>query len=85
MAALNGLAGMDIIEEKFTEAVESYRTVLRWVEEHKGKIKTDSLQKLHTVTNLAEILEVGKSSGVQPTLRDDQVWSLTQFSSVSSL
>ena len=79
VAALNGLAGMDIIEEKYTEAVESYRTVLRWVEEHKGKIKTDSLQKLHTVTNLAEILEVGKSSGVQPTLRDDQVWSLTQF------
>ena len=44
--------------------------IFRWVEEHKGKIKTDSLQKLHTVTNLAEILE-SKPPDIQPTLRDD--------------
>ena len=44
--------------------------IFRWVEEHKGKIKTDSLQKLHTVTNLAEILE-SKPPDILPTLRDD--------------
>ena len=29
VAALNGLAGLDIIEDKTAEAVENYRTVLR--------------------------------------------------------
>ena len=74
VAALNGLAGVDIIEEKWAEAVEHYRTVLRFVEEHKGKIKTDSLQKLHTITNLAEILEAQQQQQtIQPTLRDGQL------------
>ena len=29
MAALNGLAGLDIIQEKFADAAENYREVLR--------------------------------------------------------
>ena len=44
IASLNGLAGLDIIEEKFVEAVEKYREVLRFTEEYKDKIKTDTLQ-----------------------------------------
>ena len=70
VAALNGLAGLDLIEEKYEDAAEKYREVLRLVEEYKGKIKTDTLQKLHTVTNLAELLEAGHEK-IAPTLRDD--------------
>jgi len=44
ISSLNGLAGLDIIEEKFVEAVEKYREVLRFTEEYKDKIKTDTLQ-----------------------------------------
>ena len=35
-----------------------FREVLRSVTEHE-KIKTDTLQKLHTVTNLSELLAAG--------------------------
>ena len=41
-------------------------------EEHKDRIKTDTLQRLHTVTNLAELLEV-QHPGVVPTLRDGEL------------
>lgn len=50
-------------------AVEKYREVLRLVEEHKSRVKTDTLQRLHTITNLAELLEAGHAD-VAPTLRD---------------
>ena len=48
VSSLNGLAGLDIIEEKYVEAAEKYREVLRIVSEYKGKVKTDTLQQLHT-------------------------------------
>ena len=47
----------------------------RFVDEHKAKVKTDTLQRLHTVVNLAELLE-SKHEGIDPTLRDDQVPAL---------
>ncbi len=72
ISALNGLAGLDIIEEKFLDASEKYREVIRLVDEYKDKIKTDTLQKLHTVTNLAELLEAGHPE-IDPTLRDDKL------------
>ncbi len=71
-SALNGLCGIDMFEEKFEDAAEKYRDALRYVEEYKGKIKTDTLQKLHTVTNLAELLEAGHED-IAPTLRDDSL------------
>ena len=43
----------------------------RTVEEYKDKVKTDSLQRLHTVSNLKELLSAGHES-LAPTLRDDQ-------------
>ena len=49
-----------------------YREVLRIVSEYKGKVKTDTLQQLHTVTNLAELLEAGHE-GIDPTLRDEKL------------
>ena len=52
------------------EAVEKYREVLRSVEEHKDTLHTDSLQQLHAMYNLQEILS-SKPEGVDPTLRDE--------------
>lgn len=68
IASMNGLAGVHIIKEEWPEAVEMYRDVLRSIQEHAG-IKTDSLQQLHVLHNLAEILEAGHQN-IQPTLRD---------------
>ena len=72
IASLNGLAGIDIIQEKWVEAAENYREVMRSVSEHDGKLKTDTLQKLHTVSNLAELLEAGHA-GIAPTMRDTEL------------
>ncbi|XP_045197702.2 E3 ubiquitin-protein ligase SHPRH-like isoform X2 [Mercenaria mercenaria] len=72
VAAMNGEAGLHIINEQFVEAVEKYRDVLRSVEEHKDTLKTDSLQQLHAMYNLHEIL-MSKPEGVDPTLRDHQL------------
>ena len=52
--------------------MERYRDVLRSAEEHKERIKTDTLQRLHTVTNLSELLEADHP-GVAPTLRDSEL------------
>ncbi|XP_019628191.1 PREDICTED: E3 ubiquitin-protein ligase SHPRH-like [Branchiostoma belcheri] len=72
ICALNGLAGIHIIKEEYPEAVEKYREVLRSVQEHEGRLKTDKLQRLHTLHNLARVLQ-RKLPGVAPTLRDDQL------------
>ena len=57
---------------QFVDAVEMYREVLRSVEEHKDRIRTDDLQQLHAMFNLDEILQ-SRPEGVQPTLRDGQL------------
>ncbi|CAL8284691.1 unnamed protein product [Lota lota] len=72
VCALNGLAGIHIIRDEFVEAVEMYREVLRSSEEHKDRLKTDSLQRLHATHNLMELLSA-KHAGIPPTLRDDRL------------
>nr|XP_019953746.1 PREDICTED: E3 ubiquitin-protein ligase SHPRH isoform X3 [Paralichthys olivaceus] len=72
VCALNGLAGIHIIRDEFVEATEMYREVLRSSEEHKGRLKTDSLQRLHATHNLMELLSA-KHRGIPPTLRDDRL------------
>ncbi|XP_026007203.1 E3 ubiquitin-protein ligase SHPRH [Astatotilapia calliptera] len=72
VCALNGLAGIHIIRGEFAEAAEMYREVLRSSEEHKGRLKTDSLQRLHATHNLMELLSA-KHRGIPPTLRDDKL------------
>ncbi|GCB83971.1 hypothetical protein scyTo_0024723, partial [Scyliorhinus torazame] len=57
---------------EFVTAVEYYRDVLRSSEEHKGKLQTDSLQRLHATHNLIELLEA-KHPGILPTLRDHKL------------
>ena len=54
------------------EAVSKYREVLLSAEEQKNKLKTDSLQRLHAMHNLWELLQT-KPEGVAPTTRDDQL------------
>ncbi|EHB10030.1 E3 ubiquitin-protein ligase SHPRH [Heterocephalus glaber] len=72
VCALNGLAGIHIIKGEYALAAELYREVLRSSEEHKGKLKTDSLQRLHATHNLMELL-VAKHPGIPPTLRDSRL------------
>ncbi|NWR19294.1 SHPRH ligase, partial [Emberiza fucata] len=71
VCALNGLAGIHIIKEEYALAAELYREVLRSSEEHKEKLKTDSLQRLHSTHNLMELL--AKHQGIPPTLRDSRL------------
>uniref|UniRef100_A0A8C1FZL9 SNF2 histone linker PHD RING helicase n=1 Tax=Cyprinus carpio TaxID=7962 RepID=A0A8C1FZL9_CYPCA len=72
VCALNGLAGIHIIRGEFVDAAEMYREVLRSSEEHKARLKTDSLQRLHATHNLMELLNA-KHPGIPPTLRDDSL------------
>ncbi|XP_010624938.1 E3 ubiquitin-protein ligase SHPRH isoform X2 [Fukomys damarensis] len=72
VCALNGLAGIHIIKGEYALAAELYREVLRSSEEHKGKLKTDSLQRLHATHNLMELL-IAKHPGIPPTLRDSRL------------
>ncbi|XP_053317035.1 E3 ubiquitin-protein ligase SHPRH [Spea bombifrons] len=72
VCALNGLAGIHIIKGEYPEAVELYREVLRSSEEHKEKLKTDSLQRLHSTHNLMELISA-KHPGIPPTLRDGKL------------
>ncbi|XP_034964698.1 E3 ubiquitin-protein ligase SHPRH isoform X1 [Zootoca vivipara] len=72
VCALNGLAGIHIIKGEYALAADMYREVLRSSEEHKEKLKTDSLQRLHSTHNLMELL-AGKHPGISPTLRDSRL------------
>lgn len=72
VCAFNGLAGIHIIKGEYPMAAELYREVLRSSEEHKEKLKTDSLQRLHSTHNLLELLSA-KHPGIPPTLRDDKL------------
>ena len=57
---------------QYAGAVEEYRQVLRLVEEHKGQVRTDDLQLLHTIHNLQEMLSL-EPQGIGNTLRDSQL------------
>ncbi|XP_076999512.1 E3 ubiquitin-protein ligase SHPRH isoform X1 [Tamandua tetradactyla] len=72
VCALNGLAGIHILKGEPASAADLYREVLRSSEEHKGKFKTDSLQRLHATHNLMELLAAGHP-GIPPTLRDGRL------------
>uniref|UniRef100_T1JC89 RING-type domain-containing protein n=1 Tax=Strigamia maritima TaxID=126957 RepID=T1JC89_STRMM len=72
IAALNGLAGLNIIQEEWVEASENYRDVLRLAAEDMQNVETDKMQRLHALHNLAELLDAGHTD-IPPTLRDDQL------------
>lgn len=41
--------------------------------ELEGTVKTDTMQRIHTLHNLAELLQMAPKGLVPPTLRDDQL------------
>nr|XP_006814870.1 PREDICTED: E3 ubiquitin-protein ligase SHPRH-like [Saccoglossus kowalevskii] len=72
ICALNGIAALHIIKDEHVEAVGKYRDVLRSIEEHKEQLKTDSIQRLHTVYNLHQILKQNHPN-VGHTLRESKL------------
>jgi E3 ubiquitin-protein ligase SHPRH len=75
LSALNGLAGLFLLENNILEAVRTYREVISTIEANHEYIKADKLQQLHTFENLVELLEgPGRNApGIPRTLRDDQL------------
>ncbi|XP_065870034.1 uncharacterized protein [Euphorbia lathyris] len=56
VVALNALAGIAIIEQKFSQAVLLYKEALTLTEEHSNNFRLDPLLNIHINHNLAEIL-----------------------------
>ncbi|XP_058207401.1 uncharacterized protein LOC131320657 isoform X5 [Rhododendron vialii] len=56
VVALNGLAGIAIIKQDFSQAVLLYREALALAEEHRDDFRLDALLNIHIHHNLAEIL-----------------------------
>jgi E3 ubiquitin-protein ligase SHPRH len=51
-SSLNGIAGLKIIQEKYTEAAEFYKRVLHLAKEYTGDICVDSLLQIHALNSL---------------------------------
>ncbi|KAL0019181.1 hypothetical protein WJX77_000293 [Trebouxia sp. C0004] len=78
LGALNGLAALMLLEEGAAQtamAIKTYREALALGEQNKEVIRSDKLQRLHTLHNLALLLKKGMEGlpGVAPTLRDGQL------------
>ncbi|KAL3188009.1 hypothetical protein MRX96_004245 [Rhipicephalus microplus] len=56
VSSMNGIAGIHIIRDERREAADMYREVLWSVKDHSRNIKTDRLQQLHALHNLAQLL-----------------------------
>jgi len=54
LAALNGLAGIEVLTCSYKSAIQIYQQAISSWKQHKD-IKTDSLQRLHTYHNLLEV------------------------------
>lgn len=70
VSATNGLAALHLIRGEHGQAAEKYRDVLRWADELKESLQTDSLQRLHALHNLADVLRTCPEGSIPPTLRD---------------
>ncbi|RZC37273.1 E3 ubiquitin-protein ligase SHPRH [Asbolus verrucosus] len=75
LSSLNGLAGTSLLLQCPDQAIEEYRKVLqlftRFTEEEKvAKLTVDKLQVIHSMHNLAEILDIFPSVADR-TLRDE--------------
>ncbi|XP_054921718.1 E3 ubiquitin-protein ligase SHPRH isoform X2 [Dermacentor andersoni] len=66
VSAMNGIAGIHIIRDERREAADAYREVLWSVKDHSRNIKTDRLQQLHALHNLAQLLDACRTEGVMP-------------------
>ncbi|XP_071455234.1 E3 ubiquitin-protein ligase SHPRH isoform X2 [Hetaerina americana] len=72
VAALNGLAGVHIISGEWSLAEDKYRSILKLADEYKDHLKVDTLQKIHTLHNLAEIVDNGMSATSIPLREEAQ-------------
>ncbi|GAX82125.1 hypothetical protein CEUSTIGMA_g9553.t1 [Chlamydomonas eustigma] len=71
VGSLNGLAGVMLLEGQVEEAVKTYREAVRVIEENKQSVRTDPLQRLHTLHNLNELLtSPDLPPAIPKTLRD---------------
>ncbi|KAF5299240.1 hypothetical protein FQA39_LY02413 [Lamprigera yunnana] len=84
VSSLNGLAGIYLLLQKPQEGIEQYRKVLqlaaRFNAEDKNGVSVDKLQLIHSMYNLAEVIE--NHPPMHPTLRDDTLkqdcWALQE-------
>lgn len=77
LASLNGLAGLLLLQDLRVEAVATYREALQVIGAHRDLVRSDKLQQLHTLHNLAEVLStcVDVVPGLPRTLHDDTLKS----------
>lgn len=71
VSSLNGLAAIYQIEQDFGGAVTIYRRVLSTAEEYKHVSKVDTLQMIHTLHNLSDLLEE-HGAGTHESLRQQK-------------
>ncbi|XP_023551403.1 E3 ubiquitin-protein ligase SHPRH isoform X2 [Cucurbita pepo subsp. pepo] len=69
VVALNALAGIAIIEKKFSEALSLYKEALELAEENNEDFRVDPLLSIHIHHNLAEILPLAMDQ-IQSPLKD---------------
>ena len=72
VACHNGMAAIHIIDKDYNAAVDVYRNVIKTIDDASQTFRTDSLQKLHTLHNLHEVLQYNSTTSA-PTLRDSQL------------
>lgn len=63
--ALNGLAGIALIEKIFSQAVSLYKEAMALVEEHSEDFRLDPLLNIHLHHNLAEILPMVRTCSIE--------------------
>lgn len=66
VVALNALAGIAIIEKKFSEAFSLYKEALEFAEENNEDFRLDPLLSIHIHHNLAEILPLAVNQSQSP-------------------
>ncbi|KAK9507279.1 hypothetical protein O3M35_007174 [Rhynocoris fuscipes] len=72
VSCYNGKAALKMILGEWYDAAQHYRLVLQLSEEFKSLASIDTLQMIHTLYNLAEVIQDHRDR-IPPTLRDDKL------------
>lgn len=84
VSSLHGIAAINIIDCLWKEAAETYRRVLQLSKQYENTVKIDTLQMIHCLHNLAEVLKE-HGVGIPPTLRDSELQSTAKSLEASYL